>query len=108
MKLFSPTGKIISHPAARNAALVNLLATPGLGSLMARRWLAGGGQLALALAGFALFIVWFVKVMIEYYGQIGSDAPITSVHWKMAVVGTALFIVAWLWSAITSLSLMRE
>jgi 4a-hydroxytetrahydrobiopterin dehydratase len=107
MKPSSTHGKI-SRNAARNAALVNLLATPGLGSLMARRWLAGIGQLALAIAGFALFVVWFVKVMIQYYGQITSDALTIPIHWKMGLVGTALFLLAWLWSAITSFNLMRE
>ncbi len=107
MKPSSTRGKISRH-AARNAALVNLLATPGLGSLMARRWFAGIGQLALAVIGFALFIVWFVKVMINYYEQMGSDAPTGPVHWKMAVTGTILFVLSWLWSAVTSSSLMRE
>jgi 4a-hydroxytetrahydrobiopterin dehydratase len=107
MKPSSTRGKI-SRNAARNAALVNLLATPGLGSLMAQRWFAGIGQLALAVVGFALFVFWFVKVMIQYYEQIGSDAPTSPIHWKMALTGTAIFVLSWLWSAVTSLNLMRE
>jgi 4a-hydroxytetrahydrobiopterin dehydratase len=107
MKPFLTGGKI-SRNAARNAALVNLLATPGLGSLMARRWFAGIGQLALAIIGFVLFIIWFIKVMIEYYEQIGSDAPTNPIHWKMAVIGTVLFVLSWFWSAVTSSNLMRE
>ena len=38
--------------SARNCALINQLATPGLGSLMAGRLVAGIGQLLLAVAGF--------------------------------------------------------
>ena len=70
----APRGKAVSRAKARNAALLNLLATPGLGSLLAGRWIAGTGQLALALAGFTLFLVWFVKIMIQYYGQMCGDA----------------------------------
>ena len=54
--------------------LANQFATPGLGSLMAGRWIAGSGQLALAVAGCVMVIVWFFKVMIQYYGQISDDA----------------------------------
>ena len=39
----------LSRSAARNAALLNQCATPGLGSLMAGRRLAGIGQLLLAI-----------------------------------------------------------
>jgi len=70
-----PDRKPVSRAAARNTALVNQLATPGLGSLMAGRWIAGIGQLALALAGFVMVVVWFFEVMIQYYGQVTGDVP---------------------------------
>jgi len=107
MKLFSPSGKPLSRATARNAALLNLLATPGLGSLLARRWIAGGGQLALALVGFALFLVWFVKEMTQFYGQISGNVEVRPIG-KFLVAGLVLFALAWIWSAATSLSLMRE
>ena len=44
--------KLLSPATARNAALVNQLATPGLGTIMAGRIVTGAGQLLLALAGF--------------------------------------------------------
>jgi len=44
----------LSRARAANCILVNLAATPGLGSLIGRRYLAGSGQLALALVGFVL------------------------------------------------------
>ena len=56
MKSFSPAKKL-SRTAARNALLLNQLATPGLGSIAARHWLAGLGQLAVFLAGFCIFAV---------------------------------------------------
>jgi 4a-hydroxytetrahydrobiopterin dehydratase len=107
MKPFSSRGKPLSRAAARNATLLNLLATPGLGSLLARRWIAGGGQLLLALAGFSLFLIWFVKEMIQYYGQITGDVEVQPIG-RFLVAGLVLFASAWLWSLVTSLSLLRE
>ena len=72
MKAFS-SGKKLSRAAARNAALVNQLATPGLGSLMAGRWVAGLGQLAVFLAGFAYFIAWFVRDMKQTFALLGGS-----------------------------------
>ena len=109
MKPFFPRlgQKPPSLSAARNAALVNQLATPGLGSLMAGRWLAGLGQLALAVAGFVMLVVWFFEVMIQYYGQITESAPMRPVGW-IGEIGGILFVAAWFWSLVTSISLLRQ
>jgi 4a-hydroxytetrahydrobiopterin dehydratase len=87
--------------------MLNQLATPGLGSLAARRWQAGAGQLALALAGFALIMVWFVRVMIGFYGQISGGEPVLA-DGRLGLIGGGLFALAWGWSWVTSLSLLRE
>lgn len=100
----SSAPKGISPAKARNTALLNLLATPGLGSLMAGRWLAGTGQLILALAGFLLVVVWFVKIMVPYYGMMFSDTPPPPINGKVAEAGAALFALAWCWSLVTSIS----
>ncbi len=107
MKLFSPKGKPLNRATARNAVLLNLLATPGLGSMLGRRWMAGSGQLLLSLAGFVLIMVWFVKEMLQYYGQISGDVEVQPIgrFWKTGVI---LFAGAWVWSAVTSFSLLRE
>jgi 4a-hydroxytetrahydrobiopterin dehydratase len=107
MKLFSPKGKPLSRATAKNATLLNLLATPGLGSLIARRWIAGGGQLLLFIAGFTLFTVWFVKEMTQFYGQISGNVEVRPVG-KFLEAGLILCGVAWVWSAVTSFSLSRE
>ena len=106
MKLFSPKSGPVSRATARNATLLNLLATPGLGSLLGRRWIAGGGQLLLSVAGFALFMVWFVKEMTQFYGQISGEVEVRPVG-KFLVAGLILFGLAWVWSAVTSISLLR-
>jgi 4a-hydroxytetrahydrobiopterin dehydratase len=108
MKPSSPGRKAVSRTKAKNAALLNLLATPGLGSLVCRRWIAGSGQLILAVAGFAWVAVWFLKEMIPYYGTMFGDEPSRLPGLKMFAEGSALFAASWLWSAVTSVSLLRE
>ncbi len=87
--------------------LLNLAATPGLGSLLAKRFVAGAGQLALALLGFGLVCVWFVRLYTSLYQQFQEN---TDFHWHPlpGLLGAALFAAAWLWSLVTSLSIRRE
>lgn len=92
---------------ARNCALMNQFATPGLGSLLARRFVAGAGQLGIFLVGFVIFVIWFVDEMRQFYGLMFSDNEPQARHWlAFAAIGICAF--AWLWSLVTSLSLMRE
>jgi hypothetical protein len=109
MRLFFPQlgQKPASPAAARNAVLVNQLATPGLGSLMAGRWLAGFGQLALAVAGFVMVVVWFFEIMIQYYGQVTGDVQMRPVGW-IGEIGAILFVASWFWALVTSISLLRQ
>jgi hypothetical protein len=102
-----PRRKAVNRTAARNAALINQFATPGLGSLMAGRWIAGIGQLLLALAGFALVVMWFFETMIQVYDEINGDATPHSVA-RLGETGALLFILAWLWALVTSVSLVTN
>jgi 4a-hydroxytetrahydrobiopterin dehydratase len=108
MKPFLAGRKPVSRAKAKNAALLNLLATPGLGSLLCGRWIAGTGQLILSAAGFALIIVWFFKEMIPYYGLMFNEGTPQLPGLKLLVAGGNFFIVAWLWSAFTSFNLLQE
>jgi hypothetical protein len=103
----SSAGKALNPTTARNSFLVNQLATPGLGSLMGGRYVAGTGQLLLALIGFGLVVAWFVSLMTQVYRQIDSDTPLKPVAW-LGETGGVIFVAAWLWSLVTSLSMMRE
>ena len=103
----SSAGKALSRTTARNSFLVNQLATPGLGSLMAGRLVAGLGQLLLALIGFGLVVAWFAALMMQMYRQIDNEATSKSYAW-LGEAGGATFIAAWLWSLFTSFSLLRE
>jgi hypothetical protein len=102
-----PNRKTVSRTAARNAALINQFATPGLGSLMAGRWMAGTGQLLLALAGFAFVIKWFFETMVQAYNQINGDVSPQSVA-GVGEMGAVLFLMAWFWALVTSLSLVKR
>jgi NADH:ubiquinone oxidoreductase subunit 6 (subunit J) len=109
MKPFSlpPAGRPVSRADAQKSFVVNQFATPGLGSMMARRFVAGSGQLLLALTGFVLVTCWFVMKMLELYSQIEGDAPPQSYAW-LGKWGGLVFAAAWLWSLVTSISLFRE
>jgi 4a-hydroxytetrahydrobiopterin dehydratase len=108
MKPFSANHKPLNRAKARNAALLNQLATPGLGSLLCGRWIAGTGQLLLSVVGFTLVVVWFFKEMIPYYGLMFDEETPRFPSLKMLAAGGNLFAIAWLWSAFTSFSLLRE
>jgi 4a-hydroxytetrahydrobiopterin dehydratase len=108
MKPFSVNRKPVSRSKAKNAAMLNLLATPGLGSLLCGRWVAGTGQLLFSVAGFTFVIVWFFKEMIPYYGMMFDEDTPHLPGMKMLAAGGNLFAVSWLWSAVTSFSLLRE
>ena len=70
--------------------------------------MAGTGQLLLALAGFGLLLAWFGVLMFQLYQQITGNAESTkSVAW-LGELGAACFALAWVWSLITSVSLLRE
>ena len=103
----SSAGKVLSRSAARNSFLINQLATPGLGSLMARRYVAGAGQLLLALVGAGLVIAWFVALMSQMYRQMNGNENPKSVAW-LGEAGAVFFVAAWVWALFTSFSLLRE
>ena len=97
----------ITRAKARNAALINQLATPGLGSLLAGRWISGTGQLLLAVIGVGLVFAWFVLLMAQVYQAAVSDVPPRSIG-LLGAAGALVFVAGWIWSLFTSLSLLRE
>jgi len=86
---------------------MNQFATPGLGSLMARRFVSGAGQLAVFLAGFGLFAAWFVDEMRQFYGLMFSGGE-PQIRYPLLWAGAGLAVLAWLWALATSVSLLRE
>ncbi len=103
-----PARKPLSRSKAHNCVLINQCATPGLGSILARRYAAGTGQLLVALMGFGLFIAWFVQVMIKFYSLINDSAADSRMDFRLLKLGVIIFAIAWLWAWFTSISVMRE
>lgn len=89
--------------------LVNQLATPGLGSMMAGWLITGLLQLLFAVGGFVLVLVWFVKFMTFYYsmGMRTHGMDTFSGHW-IGALGAGLFFFAWFWCLLMGLVLLRR
>ena len=106
MKIFSTAGPH-KRSAALNCAIINQLATPGLGSLLARRFIAGTVQLLLAITGFCLFLGWFIRMMAKTY-RLAMDAPAQPDHYPwLGWIGVLIFLVSWLLAWPTSISVLR-
>src|SRR3954465_3408570 len=102
------TTKPLSPARILACILVNLAATPGLGSLWARRRIAGSFQLALALIGFFLIMAWMFKaIMASVAEQMDGSHSAGPPNW-MWQWGVIVFGAAWLWSLVTSISLWRN
>ena len=110
MKIFSgraPAGKS-KRATAVNCLLINQFATPGLGSLMAGRIVAGTIQLLLALVGFGMVIWWMVSTTGEMLHAINEQPSETANYPWMGKIGFLIFGISWGLSWITSLSLLRD
>ena len=102
------TTRPLSRARAWTCVLTNQAATPGLGSLMARRVFAGIGQLLLALAGFVLIVGWIFELCHHVFlQQLDEPVPPDSSGWA-GKWGLICFGASWLWSLATSLSLLRQ
>lgn len=89
------------------ALVINQFATPGLGSLMSGRYIAGSIQLVLAVVGFCLIVAWFFLVLMAAYSiaeTTGEPKPPHAVGWA----GLICFGAAWIYSLFTSVSILRE
>jgi hypothetical protein len=91
-----------------SCVLINLAATPGLGSVMARRFFAGTGQLLLAVAGFVLIVGWMFKMFSQIIRQELDEPVLSNVPDWMWRWGLVFFLAGWLWSLVTSISLLRQ
>ncbi|HYE31493.1 MAG TPA: hypothetical protein VEH27_08700 [Methylomirabilota bacterium] len=101
------TSRSIDRDYAWRCLAVNLGLTPGLGSLMARRWIVGSLTLALAITGFLLFILGIVRA---FSAAVNSPEPNAELRAHIGPIGRgfAIFIASWLISAIDSLLLVKN
>jgi hypothetical protein len=99
--------RVTGEQRAWMALAANLLALPGLGSLLTGSLVAGLAQCALSLTGFAMTIVWLVRVvaLMHAAGTLFLDPP---PDLRLGLAGIALFGVAWLWAGAASWAHLRR
>jgi hypothetical protein len=100
--------KPLSQARALSCALMNLCATPGLGSVMGRRVVVGTGQLLLSVTGFGLLLGWMWKFFYQLYQQAMDQPPTPEAYGWLGLWGLIFFGAGWLWSLVTSWSLLQE
>jgi hypothetical protein len=100
-----PPERSLSSDCAWACVLQNL-ATPGIGSLKARRIFSGICQLTLAIASCFLIFAWVVEWSYRIY-QAQNDEPIPQnpSGWLLKW-GVVCFGLSWLWALITCVSLV--
>jgi hypothetical protein len=94
----------LSRDRAWSCIMMNI-ATPGTGTLRARRCFSGFCQLGFLFAGFFLICTWMLKWIYRIYlTQSGESLPSPPAGWlwKWGAVG---FGVSWIWTFFTCLSL---
>jgi hypothetical protein len=98
----SLAARSVNRTTARNCILINQLATPGLGSIMAGRRIEGIGQLFLSISAFLMVIGWFVLVAINTYNAVVNGSEPRPVGW-LGEAGGLIFVAAWLWALYSSI-----
>jgi hypothetical protein len=102
MKIFSVAkNKKLDRNSAMALAGLNLLATPGLGTILAGRFFVGALQLAMAASGFMLIIKWFYDLLESAFS---GNASAPSWEWQS---GALFFFAGWLASAWSSYNFVR-
>jgi len=106
MTLYERWSQPMSQTKAWICALINVLASPGLGTLLARRLVVGTIQLTFAIIGCLLVMGWFVQKMRLLYGQMfGTTIPLDAGN-QLGKWGVIFFGIAWLWALISSIQIV--
>jgi hypothetical protein len=103
---FNRRNQPFTEENARSCAIANQLATPGLGSLLAGRWIPGIGQLLLAIIGFILVMAWFFLTLKQAYTLMDSTGEPKS-YARLGISGAVVFVASWLWALVTSIQLLQ-
>ena len=99
---------VLSQRRLIACALINQLATPGLGSWLAQRRWVGAGQMTLSFTGFLLICAWMLRFFYAVrVWQMDGSTPGPSPDW-LRVWGFSLFGAGWLWALMTSIALLRQ
>jgi hypothetical protein len=90
------------------ACVMQNIATPGIGSLKARRIFEGIGQLSLAIASCFLICAWVIGWSYRIYqAQDDETVSLDSSGWLLKW-GIICFGASWLWALITCVALVRQ
>jgi hypothetical protein len=73
---------------------------------MGKRKFSGYLQMFLAFAGFIVTVLALIKWVLAWVQAF--EVPTNPGLYKMACLGIAIFLVAWVWSLITSLTFFRK
>jgi hypothetical protein len=57
--------------------------------------------------GFMMILGWFVLLAMQIYNEMMNDTRTDSAAW-LGETGAAVFAAAWVWSLVTSLSVLRK
>ena len=92
---------------------VNLLAWPGLGTLLAGRRISGGIQATMALIGGLLTICLFIVLFnFAFYGMDSNDPRVFLEQNKSLIIpgtiGFGMLVVAWCWAAVSCYLIASE
>lgn len=98
----------LSRSNAITCVVINQCATPGLGSIVGRRFVSGAGQLLLSVGGFCLIVTWMVCHFYNNIREATSQGTVAHSNGWMAKWGLISFGAGWLWALATSLSLLRQ
>lgn len=94
----------LDEKSAKTCMIINLAAWPGLGSTMGKRK-AGWVQMVLSLVGLLMFAAGLERFMSMIWQE--TRYPKWSDHFVWyALGGVALFIISWIWSLFTGISMV--
>ena len=106
--------KVLSHSKAWVYVALNQLAFPGAGTVMAGRRV-GYIQATIMVAGFVL-VMWYLFALIASVYNFAATAGMTEQQYRAqseryapaGKIGLALTVVAWLWSLVSSIMILRN
>ena len=95
---------------------VNLLAWPGLGTLLAGRRISGGIQATMALVGGLLTLCLFIVLFNFAFHGMDSNAPIDPRVFLQqnksliipGTIGFGMLVLAWCWAAVSCYQIAKE
>ena len=109
----TPNPKALNRSKAWTCVVINQLAFPGMGTVMAGRW-SGYLQSAIMLGGFFLtmgFMCCYFASLFSFMAHSEGGEPhlkeLCGPYAWAGVSGVALCLVAWGWALVSSIAIMR-